>query len=251
VSAILLAAPCAQKDVVLHLAGGEVISRPYVDLTLQVMEAFGAEASWASRGSLRVRAGQPYQGRDYTIEADASAAVYPFCAAAIAGGTVRVEGIVPDSLQSDFRILELLERMGCGVRRGSDWAEVSGAETLRGIDADLNDLPDAALALAVVAAFAEGESHIRNIPNLRIKETDRLAALETELRRLGVEAHAGEDDLRIRPGPMHGARIETYDDHRIAMSFALAGLRVPGVEIQDPGCVAKTWPDFFSVLEHL
>jgi 3-phosphoshikimate 1-carboxyvinyltransferase len=251
VSAILLASPYARSDVTLHLAGGEVISRPYVDLTLQVMEAFGAEARWASRGSLRVRAGHGYQGRDYAIEADASAAVYPFCAAAIAGGTVRVEGIAPDSLQPDFRILELLERMGCAIRRGPDWAEVRGSEPLRGIDADLNDLPDAALAVAVVAAFADGPSRIRNVPNLRIKETDRLAALETELRRLGADATAGEDDLRIQPRSLHGARIHTYDDHRIAMSFALAGLRVPGVEIQDPGCVAKTWPEYFSVLEHL
>ncbi|MGH0032837.1 MAG: 3-phosphoshikimate 1-carboxyvinyltransferase [Myxococcota bacterium] len=251
VSAILLAAPYAEKDVRLNLAGGEVISRPYVDLTLRIMQDFGAEAGWASRGTLQVTAGRPYQGRDHAIEADASAAVYPFCAAAIAGGTVRVEGIVRDSLQSDFRILDCLEAMGCGVRRGPDWAEVTGAGTLRPIDADLNDLPDAALALAVVTLFADGPSTIRNVPNLRIKETDRLAALETELCRLGATARAGEDDLRIEPGKLHGADVHTYDDHRIAMSFALAGLRVPGVRIQDPGCVAKTWPEYFSFLEHL
>jgi 3-phosphoshikimate 1-carboxyvinyltransferase len=141
--------------------------------------------------------------------------------------------------------------MGCRVTRGSDWAEVEGATRLRAIDVDMNDLPDAALALAVVALFADGPSRIRNVPNLRIKETDRLAALETELRRLGADAQAGPDMLEVRPGPLRGASIRTYDDHRIAMAFALAGLRVPGVSIQDPGCVAKTWPGYFSMLENL
>jgi 3-phosphoshikimate 1-carboxyvinyltransferase len=251
VSAILLAAPYATRDVELRLVGGQVISRPYVDLTLQVMRAFGAEAAWRGSGALGVSAGKRYRGRDYAIEADASAAAYPFCAAAIAGGRVRVEGIARDSLQPDFQLLDVLARMGCRVRRGDDWAEVEGPERLSGIDVDMNDLPDAALALAVVTLFAEGPSRIRNVPNLRIKETDRLAALETELRRLGADARAGADELRVTPGPLRGATIQTYDDHRIAMAFALAGLRVPGVAIQDPGCVAKTWPEFFSMLGDL
>ncbi len=251
VSALLLAAPYAKTDVEISLTGRSVISRPYVDLTLQVMGAFGAEAAWVSEGALRVAAGKTYQAREYRIEADASAAAYPFCAAAIAGGRVRVEGIAADSLQSDFQLLQILERMGCRVTRGSDWAEVEGATRLRAIDVDMNDLPDAALALAVVALFADGPSRIRNVPNLRIKETDRLAALETELRRLGADAQAGPDMLEVRPGPLRGASIRTYDDHRIAMAFALAGLRVPGVSIQDPGCVAKTWPGYFSMLENL
>jgi 3-phosphoshikimate 1-carboxyvinyltransferase len=142
--------------------------------------------------------------------------------------------------------------MGCGVDRGEDFVEVSGPPSaLRGVDVDMNDLPDAVLALAVVAAFAEGETHIRNVANLRIKETDRLAALETELRKLGVDAHADADSLHIRPAPLRAAEIDTYDDHRMAMAFALAGLRVPGVVIRDPGCVSKTWPDYFSALEKL
>lgn len=251
VSAILLVAPYAARDVELSLVGGSVISRPYVELTLQVMGAFGADAGWSGDGSLRVAAGKTYTARDYAIEADASAAAYPFCAAAIAGGRVRVEGIAADSLQSDYRLLDILERMGCRVRRGPDWAEVEGADHLRGVDVDMNDLPDAALALAVVMLFAEGPSRIRNVPNLRIKETDRLAALETELRRLGGDVRAGADDLCVNPSPLRGAVIHTYDDHRMAMAFALAGLRVPGVAIQDPGCVAKTWPDYFSMLEQL
>jgi 3-phosphoshikimate 1-carboxyvinyltransferase len=251
VSALLLAAPYAKTDVVLTLVGEQVVSRPYVDLTLQAMAAFGADAGWESRGVLRVAAGRIYRARDYAIEADASAAAYPFCAAAIAGGRVRVEGIAPDSLQPDFRLLAILERMGCRVDRGDDWAEVEGPPQLRAVDVDMNDLPDAALALAVVALFADGPSHIRNVPNLRIKETDRLAALETELRRLGADARAGEADLVIAPGPLRGACVRTYDDHRMAMAFALAGLRVPGVAIQDPGCVSKTWPDYFEMLERL
>ena len=141
--------------------------------------------------------------------------------------------------------------MGCTVRRGDDWAEVEGAKQLAAVDVDMNDLPDAALALAVVTLFADGPSRIHNVPNLRIKETDRLAALETELRRLGADAHAEPDALRVTPRPLHGAAVHTYDDHRIAMAFALAGMRVPGLSIQDPGCVAKTWPDYFSVLEQL
>jgi 3-phosphoshikimate 1-carboxyvinyltransferase len=252
VSALLLAAPCARSDVRLRLAGGALVSRPYVELTLELMRAFGAQADWEGKASLRVAAGHAYRARDYTIEPDASAAAYPFCAAAIAGGRVRVLGIPRRSSQADFALLDLLARMGCEVERGEDWAEVRGpARGLRGIDADLNDLPDAVLALAVVALFAEGPTRIRNVGNLRIKESDRLAALETELRKLGASAYADADSLRIEPGPPRAARIASYDDHRMAMAFALAGLRIPGVEILEPGCVAKTWPDYFEMLAAL
>jgi len=165
---------------------------------------------------------------------------------------VVVEGIPASSRQTDLRLLGVLERMGCRVARRPDAVEVWGpAEGLAGIDVDMNDMPDAVLALAVVALFARGPSRLRNIANLRIKETDRLAALETELGRLGARARADADSLEIEPGPLHAARIATYDDHRMAMAFALAGLRVPGVEIEDPGCVAKTWPDYFAALERL
>jgi 3-phosphoshikimate 1-carboxyvinyltransferase len=251
VSAVLLTAPYAKRDVELELRGGRLISRPYVELTLELMRAFGAEAGWRE-GRLWVAAGARYHGRDYAIEPDASAAVYPFCAAAIAGGRVRVDGIRANSIQADLGVLPLLAQMGCRVERGPDYAIVEGpGGPLRPLDADLNDLPDASLALAVVALFAEGPSRIRNVGSLRIKETDRLHALETELSRLGAQARAGDEDLTIEPGPLHGAEIHTYRDHRMAMSFALAGLRVPGVSIQDPGCVAKTWPDYFQALERL
>jgi len=253
VSAVLLAAPYARRDVTLDPVEGVMVSTPYVDLTLDAMRAFGADARWLPGGSLHVVAGRHYAGRPFAVECDASAAAYPFCAAAIAGGRVRVDGVPAGSLQSDFRLVDVLERMGCTVQREATAVTVERANgaPLVGVDVDMNEMPDAALALAVVALFADGPTRIENVANLRIKETDRLAALETELRKLGARAETGPDWLAIEPGPLRGAVIDTYDDHRMAMSFALAGLRVPGVVIRDPGCVAKTWPDYFRMLESL
>jgi len=250
VSGVLLAAPCAASDVELEFAEGAVVSRAFLELTGEVMRAFGAELEIGA-GAARVRA-RPYAAREYAVEADAQSAVYPLAAAAIAGGRVVVEGIPPESRQTDLRVLEVLERMGCRVARTRAGIELYGPfDGLRAVDVDMNEIPDAVLALAVVCLFADGPSTIRNIAHLRIKESDRLAALESELRKLGARAHAGADFLRIEPGPLHGARIATYDDHRMAMSFALAGLRIPGVQIEDPGCVAKTWPGYFEALEAL
>lgn len=250
VSGVLLAAPYAERDVRLRFVDDVLVSRPYVDLTLDVMRAFGAEAGWVEGDApeLLVRAGRGYHGRSYRIEPDASSAVYPLCAAAIAGGRVTVEGLPGDSRQADIRILDLLERMGCTVERGREQVSLSrGSGPLRSLSrVDMNDCPDAALAYAVVALFADGPTTIHDVWNLRIKETDRLAALRNELTRLGAGVELGEDWIRIEPAPLHGAEVETYDDHRIAMSFALAGLRVPGVVIKDPGCVAKTWPAYFD-----
>ena len=252
VTAILLTAPYARTDVVLHFEGGVLVSRPYVELTLDVMRSFGAAVDWVGADAVRVEHGRTYRGREFDIEPDASAAAYPFCAAAITGGRVRVEGIPTGSRQADFALLDILERMGCGVVRGDGFAEVRGTEGgLCGVDVDMNDLPDASLALAVVAAFAQSPTRIRNVANLRIKETDRLHALESELRKLGAGAHATHDTLTIEPAPLHGTAIDTYDDHRMAMAFSLAGLRVSGVAIRDPGCVTKTWPGYFTFLELL
>ena len=259
-SAVLLAAPYAERDVELAFKEGELVSRPYVETTLAIMRDFGAEADWvpgnANPGDtdcIRVRAGIPYRARAYVIEPDASSAAYPFCAAAIAGGSVSVEGIASNTLQADFRLLDLLEQMGCQVTRQPDRVEVRGPDgPLRSLgEVDMNAFPDAALAFAVVALFADGPTLIKNVWNLRIKETDRLAALETELRKLGARADADRDSLHIQPGPLHGAEIDTYDDHRMAMAFSLAGLRVPGVVIRDPGCVSKTWPQYFDVFGEL
>lgn len=255
-SAVLLSAPYAQSDLELTFQDGVLVSRPYVDVTLSMMRTFGAQAEWATHEGqecIQVRAGQTYSARDYAIEPDASSAAYPFCAAAVAGGSVRVGGIPTDSLQADFKILGLLEAMGCQVRRQGDQVEVRGPEgPLRSLgEVDMNDFPDAVLAYAVVCLFADGPTRIQNIWNLRIKETDRLTALETELQKLGARAKADHDSLWIEPGELHGAEIDTYDDHRMAMSFSLAGLRVPGVVIRDPGCVSKTWPDYFEMFQNL
>jgi 3-phosphoshikimate 1-carboxyvinyltransferase len=183
----------------------------------------------------------------YAIEPDASAASYFAGAAAITGGTVTLEGITGKSLQGDVRFLDLIEAMGCRIERGERATTVHGG-SLHGIDADMNDISDTVMTLAVVACFADGPTSIRNVAHIRHKETDRLAALATELRRLGTEVEELADGLKITPAPLHGAICETYDDHRMAMSLALAGLRVPGVVIRDPGCVAKTYPGFFEDL---
>ena len=253
VSAIAQVAPYAMRDIELGFKDGIIVSRPYIDLSLDVMRAFGAEADWRGDERLWIKAGQHYRARDYTIEPDASSAAYAFCAAAIAGGRVSVSGIPADSLQADFKILDLLERMGCRIGRRDDTVSVTGpTDGLVSLgEIDMNDCPDAVLAYAVVALFADGPTTIKNVANLRIKETDRLAALETELQKLGARVEAGPDSLRIEPGPMRGAEIETYDDHRMAMSFALAGLRIPGVVILDPACVSKTWPAYFEAFANL
>ncbi len=256
VSAVMLAAPYAEQDVTLYFVDDVLVSRPYVDLTIDVMKAFGAEASWLDvpgREAIHVRAGAVYQPRRYTVEPDASAATYPFCAAAIAGGRVRINDIPERSHQSDFGILGLLERMGCKVTREGRSVTVQGpASGLKSLgEVDMNHMSDAALTYAVLCLFANGPTTITNVAHVRVKETDRLKALETELRRLGARAEASESSLRIPPGPLHGAEIETYGDHRMAMAFSLAGLRVPGVVIKDPDCVVKTWPNYFEVLRHL
>ena len=252
VSAVLLAAPYARNDVLLDLRDGVLVSRPYVELTMQIMRFFGGDVRWTPDDAICVSRDHRYEGRRYAIEPDASSAVYPFCAAAITGGQTRVEGIPADSIQADIAILDILERMGCSVVRGKDYIELRGpVGRLIPVDVDMHDFPDGALAIAVVALFAGGTTRIRNVANLRIKESNRLLALETELRRLGANARATVDSLIIEPGRLHAAEIETYDDHRMAMAFSVAGLRIDGVVIRNPACVSKTWPEYFSVLEHL
>ncbi len=252
VSALLLSAPYAARDVELQLVEGALVSRPYVDVTLNVMRAFGADADWDGETTLRVRAGRGYTGREFTVEPDASTAAYFFCAAAILGGRVRVPGLGSSSVQADVGLVSVLERMGCGVTADRDAIEVRGpADGLRGVDVDMNAMPDAVVALAVVAAFAKGPTRIRNVAHLRIKESNRLDALEKELRKLGCDAQAAGDGLVVQPGELRGATLETWDDHRMAMALALAGLRVPGVVIRDPDVVSKSWPKYFEALAGL
>ena len=249
-SALLLVAPLAAGDV--RVRSGAIVSRPYVDMTLDAMRAFGIEVEERGANGFEVRRGQRYRPCGYRIEPDATAATYFMAAAAVTGGRVRVEGLSPDSRQSDVRFLDVLARMGCAVERGPDWMAVTGPRRLRGVDADLNALPDSAQTLAVVALFADGPSAIRNVANLRLKETDRMAALETELEKLGAKVVlSGADILIDPPAKPRAARIATYDDHRMAMSFAVAGLATDGIAIRDPDCVSKTFPDFFERLAEL
>ncbi len=246
-SAVLMVAPYSRTGLTLGFVDDVIVSKPYLGTTLEVMTSFGAKADWAGDTTIRVEPGG-FRGIDYAVEADASAATYPFAAAAITGGVVRVEGIPPGSTQADMRLLGVLEEMGCMVSRMGDTIEVRGPGRggLRGVDVDMTEMPDAVLALAVAAAFADRPSTIRGAGTLRIKETDRLAALETELRRIGAGASAGPDSLTVEPAPLNGGLVRTYDDHRMAMAFTIAGLAVPGVVIDDPGCVTKTWPGFFA-----
>lgn len=248
-SGLLLSAPYADEPVQVQITG-DLVSKPYIDLTLATMESFDV---YVERDGYRrfVVPNHGYRSADLAIEPDASAASYFFAAAAITGGTVRVEGLGLDTIQGDLRFVDVLEQMGAVVVRSADATEVRGTGTLRGIDVDMADISDTAQSLAVVAPFADGPVRVTGIGFIRKKETDRIAAVVTELRRLGIEATEDADGFTVHPGKPQPTTIETYDDHRMAMSFAVLGLVAPGIEIADPGCVAKTFPDFFSVLETL
>lgn len=253
VSALLMAAPYADNDVYLAIEGA-LASRPYVDLTLQVMRDMGVDALEGEAQRFVVPAFQRYCAGDYAIEPDASAAAYFWAAAAVTGGRVCVLGLGRDSAQGDTRFVEVLEQMGCSVDVGPSHAEVRGPPRghLRGVRVDLNAMPDTVQTLAVVALFARGETHITNVANLRIKETDRLAALANELARLGARVDVHRDGLGIFPADaITPAVVETYDDHRMAMSFAVAGLAAPGIAIRDPRVVRKSFPGFFDVLREV
>ena len=247
ISGLLLAAPAMRTGLTIR-AVGTLVSRPYVDMTVAVMAAFGVivgrpdEATW-------VVAPQAYTGRSYAIEPDASAASYAFALAALTGGRVTVEGLGTDSLQGDVAFVELLARMGADVHQTATRTTVAGTGRLRGIDADMGDISDTAQTLAVVAAFADGPTRVSGIGFIRGKETDRIGAVVTELRRAGVEATEEPDGFVVHPGPVRPATIETYDDHRMAMAFSLLGVRVPGIRIADPACVAKTFPGYWAMLD--
>ncbi len=253
-SAILLAAPAAGGAVRVEIEG-DLVSRPYVDLTIDVMRRFGAEVQASPPGpqarAFAVTPGRAYAPRDLAIEGDYSSASYFFAAAAVTGGRVRVDGLDPKSAQGDARFVTLLEAIGCRVEKGSDSVTVEGGSRLRGLEADCGAMPDIVPTLAVVACFAAGTTRITGVPHLRIKETDRIAALVAEINRLGGDATAEPDGLSIHPRPLRGASIETYNDHRMAMALAVAGLRVPGVVIRNPACVSKSFPQFWTQLDDL
>ena len=257
ISALLMVAPCSADGLEIRFEG-PVTSRPYVEMTLSLMGRFGAQVEVdPSFGRIRVAPGR-YVATDYAVEPDASSASYLLTAAAIVpDSTCTVNGLGFTSLQGDASFAEVLQQMGANVVMGRDFITVMappGRKALEGIDIDLNHMPDMALTLAAIAPLCRGPTAIRNIGNLRIKETDRLAALECELTKLGAEARIDGDDLLIEPPPhnrIRPAAIDTYDDHRMAMSFAVLGLGAGGVVIKDPDCVNKTFPDFFGYLERL
>jgi len=248
-SALLLAAPSAEGSIDIEVTG-ELVSRPYVYMSVAMLRQWGLTIHTPTDHLFHIPGCQRGTMRNYQIEPDASAASYFLGAAALTSGRITLPYLSEQSLQGDMRFANILGQMGCVLGQERGWPFVQGGP-LRGIDVDMNDISDTVMTLAAVACFAEGPTTIRNVAHIRHKETDRLAALATELRRVGAEVEEFADGLTITPRPLHGAAIETYNDHRMAMSMALIGLRVPGIVIKNPGCVAKTYPHFFTDLERL
>lgn len=244
-SALLLVAPALRQTLTLHVRGNPV-SLSYVAMTLDSMRSFGAEVTQHDN-SFVVKGNSPYQPREYRIECDASGASYLWGFAAMSGGRVRVTGVNPHSVQGDIGFPALLKQMGCSVTQGSDWIEVAGTGQLQGIQCDMTNMPDTAQTLAVVAAVIAGSTTITGLSTLRIKETDRLAALQTELQKAGISSRITDDSITIHGGSPRHADIATYEDHRMAMSFALLGATPAGVTIHEPTVVEKSFPHFWHM----
>ncbi len=248
-TSLMLVAPYAEEGMAIDVVGE--MKTPYIDITMSVMKAFGVDVTHDNYKSFHVEGGQRYQLREYPIEPDASNASYFFAIAAITGGRVRVNNISMDSTQGDLHFVDVLEQMGCQVNRYDDGIEVIGPNHLKGIDLDMKAISDTSLTLAAIAPFAESKVIIRNIEHTRHQETDRIHAMVTELRKLGVPVVERQDGVEISPSKITPAEIDTYQDHRVAMSFSLIGLKSPGIRIKDPGCVSKTFPTFYGVLASL
>jgi len=246
-SSLLLAAPGMSKGLQVEVVKG-FVSQPYVDLTLDILKRFGISVQRPAIDVFAVHGGQAYRPGCYAVEPDVSNASYFWASGAITGRTVKVRGIAADSLQGDLGILAMFQAMGCEVHRDPDGIAVTGGR-LHGIDTEMGHMPDMVPTMAVVAAYAQGVSTFRNVAHLKAKESDRLAAIIAELARMGISAHSSGTDLTVHGGRPRGAEIETYDDHRIAMSFAVAGLQAPGTCIRDPQCVAKSFPTFWDVFQ--
>ncbi len=246
-SGMMMASPYAKTTVVIRVIG-DLVSKPYVDMTVAVMKSFGVEMRMHQGDDgleYAVEAPQSYVGCDYSIEPDASAASYFLGAAAITGGSMRIDGLSFDALQGDVQFARVLGKMGCHVSSGVDFIEVSGRAS-RGIDIDMNWISDTVQTLAAVALFADGPTRVRGVAHNRHKETDRIGDLACELRRLGAGVDEHDDGLTIHPKQLIGADLKTYRDHRMAMSLSLIGLKIPDVRILDPKCTEKTYPHFFE-----
>lgn len=248
-SGLLLSGPAMRTGLVVRVHG-DLVSRPYVDMTVGVMRAFGAHVDRPDERTWVVEP-QVYRPAAHRIEPDASAASYAFAAAAVAGGQVTVEGLGSGARQGDVAFVDVLEAMGADVARSSDRITVRVDRPLQGIEVDMRHISDTAQTLAVVAVVAEGPTRVTGIGFIRGKETDRIGAVVTELRRAGVRAEEEPDGFVVHPGPVRPTVVETYDDHRMAMAFALLGLRHEGIRVADPGCVAKTFPGYWGFLERL
>lgn len=250
-SALLMVAPYAQSPVEIELIT-DLNSKPYVDMTIAVMKAFGVEIEREGYERFIIMPSFFFPLSTYAIESDTSAASYLFAAPAICGGTVKVENISRKSLQGDIAFVDVLKQVGCIVEEEDNSISVSCPSQLYGVDVDMRDIPDTAQTLAVIAPFASSPTQIRGIASARVKETDRVSATCNELRRLGVQVDEHEDGMTIYPcQAFKPANVQTYNDHRMAMSFALIGLRFDGVTIENPACVSKTFPNYFEVLETL
>ena len=251
VSSILISAPYAARDVTLELKGGTV-SKPYIDITTDVMNHFGVKVLSLNDREYCIRAHQNYQGKRYCVEGDVSSASYFFLAAAVLKGRVRVTNIRRDTRQGDIGFLPILEAFGCSIEKGADWIQVKGGNAVTGdFEFDMGNIPDLVPTVALLAAFRPGCTCISKVPHLRFKESDRIETTVRELRKIGVRAEERDDGMVIWGGNVRGAEIETYDDHRIAMSFAVAGLAVGGMKIINEGTVAKSFPTFWDVMEGL
>ena len=247
-SALLMPAPLWPHGLMLSVMGEA--ARPFIDMTVDLMKRWGVEVL-SDGDRIMVPGGQRYSATNFTIEPDATSASYFTAAAALVGGKVTIRGLKQDSVQGDLRFLDILEQMGTEVRWHSDGVDVIGSGRLAGIDVPMNTMPDVVATLAAIAPFASSPTHIRRVGFIRHHESDRIRALATELARLGARVREFDDGLEIRPSLLHQAVVETYEDHRIAMAFAVAGLKVAGLKIKNPGCVAKTYPEFFDHLRNL
>jgi 3-phosphoshikimate 1-carboxyvinyltransferase len=245
----MMAAPLARNPVTL-VRTGALVSDPYIEITRRCMAVFGIEVAWPEPRRLEIPVGRYRSPGTLEVEGDASSASYFLAAGAIGGGPVRVLGVGRASMQGDVAFADVLESMGARIHRGEDWIEAArdpGGPPLQGLDVDLNAIPDAAMTLATTALFAEGPTRIRNVANWRVKETDRIAAMAAELRKLGARVEEHEDGITVEPpARIHPAVIHTYDDHRMAMCFSLAAFGDAAVTIDDPDCVRKTYPGYFD-----
>ena len=248
-TALLLIAPYAKNGMEIEVLGNRTM--PYIDITRSVMTAFGVQVISEDYKFFRIEGGQQYQPRVYHIEPDASNASYFFAAAALTGGCVTVQHLNLDSAQGDLQFVHILEQMGCQTTVSNTGITVTGPRQLKGIDVDMRTISDTALTLAAIAPFADSKVTIRNIEHTRWQETDRIHAMVTELRKLGVPVVEHRDGLEISPAPITPAAIDTYEDHRVAMAFSIVGLKASGIRINDPECVSKTFPTYFEVLQEL